>query len=135
MSQRLANRLFGDAGAALGRSVSLDRLPYAVIGVMPAEFRFPLRGIPYVQEAELWVPMSFTKDELTDRGDNFNYSVIVRRRAGVSPEEETADTKRVLAISRARYPAAFPREAELVPDIVPPRRAAVVDPMAALRQE
>ncbi len=119
LSQRLANRLFGDAGAALGRSVSLDRLPYTVIGVMPAEFRFPLRGIPYVQEAELWVPVSFTKDELADRGDNFNYSVIARRRAGITPEQEAADAKRVLAISRAQYPATFPREAELVPDIVP----------------
>ena len=119
LGQRLASRLFGDPGAALGRSVSLDRVPYTVIGVMPTAFRFPLRGLPYASEAELWLPMSFTKGELTQRGDNFNYSVIARLKAGVLPEAEAADTKRVLSISRAQYPPSFPKEAELVPEIAP----------------
>ena len=119
LSLRLADRLFGGPGAAVGRSVSLDRLPYTVIGVMPSDFRFPLRGLPYVQEAELWVPVSFTKEELAGRGDNYNHSVIVRCKEGVLPEAEAADTRRVLAISKEQYPASFPREAELVPEIVP----------------
>jgi putative ABC transport system permease protein len=119
LSERLASRVFGSAGAALGRSVSLDRWPYTVIGVMPAEFRFPLRGLPFVRDADLWVPMSFTPEELADRGDNFNYSVIVRRKAGTAPEREAAEAKRVLALSRAQYPAGFPPGVEMIPEIVP----------------
>jgi len=114
----LATRLFGGAQAALGRSVSLDRVPYTVIGVMPADFRFPLRGIPGARDAELWVPISFTAEELEDRGDNFNYSVVVRRRPEVGPEQEAVDARRVLAISRAQYPRDF-EGGELLAEIVP----------------
>ena len=46
LSTRLATRLFGGPREALDRTVSLDRVPYTVIGVMPEEFRFPLRGLP-----------------------------------------------------------------------------------------
>jgi predicted permease len=119
LSERTATRLFGNGPAALGRGVSLAGVGYTVIGVMPADFRFPLRGLPTTRDAELWVPMSFTPGELGDRGDNFNYSVIVRRRPEVSPEQEAADAKRVLAISRAQYPPQMPANVELLPDIQP----------------
>jgi putative ABC transport system permease protein len=119
VSARLSGRLFGPGEPVLGRTVSLDRLPYTVIGVMPAEFRFPLRGIPTARDAELWVPMSFTGEELRDRGDNYDISVLARRRPRISPEQEEADAKRVLAISRAQYPPNFPAAAEILPEIVP----------------
>jgi putative ABC transport system permease protein len=119
LSARLATRLFGSASAALGGGLSLDRVAYTVIGVMPLDFRFPLRGIPGARDAELWVPMSFTEPELSDRGDNFNYSVIVRRRPEVTPEQERADAKRVLALSRAQYPPSMPANVEILPDIMP----------------
>jgi predicted permease len=119
LSARLAVRLFGGMETPLGRTVSLDRVPYTVIGVMPAAFRFPLRGIPGATDADLWVPMSFTPDELQDRGDNFDYSVVVRRKPGLTPEAELADAQRVLAISRAQYPGTFPKELVIVPEIVP----------------
>jgi putative ABC transport system permease protein len=117
LSERLAVRLFGSGAAAVGRGLSLEGVGYTVIGVMPADFRFPLRGIPGARDAELWTPMSFTERELGDRGDNFNYSVIVRRRPEVSPEQEKADARRVLAISRAQYAPTFPANVEILPDI------------------
>jgi putative ABC transport system permease protein len=119
LSARLATRLFGGPREALDRTVSLDRVPYTVIGVMPEEFRFPLRGLPGGGRRDLWLPISFTTDELADRGDNFNYPVIARRKPGIAPEQVLADAKRVLAISRAQYPATFPAHAELLPEIVP----------------
>ena len=117
LSERLAVRLFGSGAAAVGRGLSLEGVGYTVIGAMPADFRFPLRGIPGARDAELWTPMSFTKGELEDRGDNFNYSVIVRRRPEISPEQEKADARRVLAISRAQYPASIPANVQILPDI------------------
>ncbi len=116
----LARRLFGGANAAVGKVISLDRQPYQVIGVMPPSFRFPLRGMSSTAApAELWVPISFTRDELAARGDNFNHAVITRRAPGVSSAQALEDTRRVLAISRASYPAMYPKEAQLVPEIVP----------------
>ena len=44
--------------------ILLDRKPYIVIGVMPRDFEFPL--VPgHLSNSELWVPMSFTEQELT----------------------------------------------------------------------
>ena len=42
----------------VGRTVLLDRQPYTVIGVMPRNFQFPIRGERWNGDpAELWVPL------------------------------------------------------------------------------
>ena len=50
LSDGLAARLFGDPLAAVGRELRLDGLARTVVGVLPADFAFPLMA-----EAELWV--------------------------------------------------------------------------------
>lgn len=52
------SEVFEEAATWLGR-------PYVVIGVMPASFVFPPRGLPE-QSAELWIPLSLTAVELKD---------------------------------------------------------------------
>ncbi len=47
----------------LGAKILLDRKPYVVIGVMPRNFEFPL-VTGQLNRTELWVPMSFTAQEL-----------------------------------------------------------------------
>ena len=76
-------RFGGDPGV-VGRSVMLDGQPYTVVGVMPATFEFPPRGLPEYQPADLWIPMALTKEELTDLGDNFQWGVIGRLKPGVT---------------------------------------------------
>src|SRR6202044_1784694 len=57
------SRFHGDP-AILGKKILLDRKPYVVIGVMPRNFEFPL--IPgHLNRSELWVPISFTAQELS----------------------------------------------------------------------
>ena len=65
--------------AVLGKTLRIDDVPYTVIGVMPASFRFPTKH-PLV-----WTPLVFTNDERTDlyrHADSID--MFVRLRPGVS---------------------------------------------------
>ncbi len=57
------NRFHRDPQIA-GATITLDRRNYTIVGVMPRSFEFPLRP-GRVGQAQLWVPMSFTADELS----------------------------------------------------------------------
>ncbi|MFZ0637612.1 MAG: ABC transporter permease [Candidatus Acidiferrales bacterium] len=52
MSERLWRRRFGAERGLIGKTITLNRQHYKVIGVMPASFWFPYRSDP----VELWVP-------------------------------------------------------------------------------
>ncbi|HKG95934.1 MAG TPA: ABC transporter permease [Gemmatimonadaceae bacterium] len=51
VSRTLADRELGGAAGVLGRAVQLNGEPYAVVGVLPDEWRYP-------ESAELWVPLA-----------------------------------------------------------------------------
>jgi len=51
-------RHMGADPAAIGRAIKLDGQLFTVIGVMPADFRFPYRS----PGAELWVPMALPRN-------------------------------------------------------------------------
>jgi predicted permease len=104
LSHGLWQRRFGGDRRVLGKTVTLDRLPYAVVGVMPAGFSFPLTGIDFAQPAEIWVPMAFTPEQLAARGDNFNYSVVARLKPGVSLARANADAALVAHRVEQTYP-------------------------------
>src|SRR5690348_3117833 len=55
---------FGLRPDVIGRTVTLDRVAYRVIGVMPQSFVFPLQAMNQGKAADLFVPMAFTKEEL-----------------------------------------------------------------------
>jgi len=66
LSYGLWQRRYAGDRSIIGRTVDLDRDPYTVLGVMPRNFIFPLRGPDGSDRpAELWVPMAFTETELT----------------------------------------------------------------------
>ncbi len=86
LSYGLWHGRFGGDLNVTGRRVLLDSQPYTVIGVMPRQFVFPPRGTPHTlaEPAGYWVPLSFTKDELADFVDDFDFGVVAHqgRRAG-----------------------------------------------------
>ena len=89
----------------IGTKVLLDRKPYIIIGVMPRGFEFPL--IPgQLNRAELWVPMSFTPQELSPpAAANWSYQMIGRLRPGISPTQAQSDADRVAKDIMRGYPA------------------------------
>ena len=97
------NRLHGDAHV-LGSRILLDRKPFIVIGVMPRDFEFPL--VPgHLNSSELWVPMSFTEHELTTGAASWNFNMVGRLKAGITPAQAQSDAERVAQATMRNYPA------------------------------
>jgi putative ABC transport system permease protein len=96
LSAELWRSKFGGDPGAIGKSVVLDRVPYEVVGVMPHDMPFPLRGPRFNSEpADVFVPISFTKEEREGFGTMYNHSVIARLRPGVTPTQAEADVRHV----------------------------------------
>ena len=126
-------RAFGGDDHIVGRTISINRVPHTVIGVMPARFEFPLRGLPFSQPAQLWVPIAFTKDELEGRGDNFNFGVIARLKPGVSAETANIDMMRTAAlVQKQGYPADAQADRAALEATATPLRDLVVGPTRSL---
>jgi predicted permease len=89
----------------LGTKLLLDRRPYVVIGVMPRNFEFPLQS-GQLNRVELWVPMSFTAQELTPQASaNWSYQMIGRLKPGLSAKQAQTDAERVAQEIMKNYPA------------------------------
>ena len=80
----------------LGKTIDLDRRPYAIIGVMPRDFEFPLDA-GRLSHRDLWVPMSFTTVEKNTEGENYDYGLLARLKPGVSMAQAQSDVDRVIA--------------------------------------
>src|SRR5262245_6549363 len=78
------NRFDSDPNVA-GKTVTINSQSYNVAGVMPAEFKFPIRNDP----VDLWV--SLGADPLIDARGRLNFSVIGRLKPYVkAPQAEVA---------------------------------------------
>jgi len=88
---------FGGAADAIGRSIELDSEPYTIVGVMPAEFRFPLPG------SDAYVPIGFDDKVMTQRGAHF-LRVLGRLKSGVSVARANDDLAGIMAELRRLYP-------------------------------
>jgi predicted permease len=89
---------FGGQTNVVGKDVQLDGTPYTVIGVMPAEFRFPLD----VHQA-LYTPLHMNPMWAKARGMHW-MQTVGRIRQGVSNEQARADLNRVMANLARAYP-------------------------------
>jgi predicted permease len=121
LSYQLWQSRFAGSTDVVGKTVELDRKLYLVIGVMPAQFEFPL--IRVAGEAELWVPMGLTPAELSDFGDNFDYSLIARLKPGVSVAQANSDVQSVARGILEGYPASMRGELNLSAVTIPLREA------------
>lgn len=91
----------------LGISIVLDRKPYSVIGVMPRGFEFPLQ-LGSLDQAQLWVPLSLSPDELSDQHSGFwGYRMIARLKDGVSLPQAVQDADRVAHEIMRDFPASM----------------------------
>jgi predicted permease len=98
------SRFHGDANV-LGSKILLYRKPYAVIGVMPRDFEFPLNP-GHANQSELWLPLSLQPEEFTAGGAaSWNSRMVGRLKPGITAEQAQSDAERVARETMRGYPA------------------------------
>ncbi len=97
------SRLHGDSNV-LGTKLLLDRKPYLVIGVMPRNFEFPLTP-GHLNNSQLWVPMSFTREEMgLGQAANWDFQMVGRLKRGIGFAQAQQDAQRVAEQTMRVYP-------------------------------
>lgn len=95
ISDSLWLRRFHRDPHVLGQVVELDRKAYSIVGVMPRGFEFPVRA-GRVNQAQVWVPMSLTPEELSDEAaGRWGFKIVARLKDGVTMEGAAQDAARV----------------------------------------
>lgn len=102
------HRRFGGDPAILGRVLALDGVPTEVVGILPASFRLPelaqlsppnLVGAPF----EFFRPMAW-RDDIRQSWGEYDNTVIVRVRDGVTADAAEAELKSVTTAEFAQAP-------------------------------
>ena len=76
----------GDRGV-INQTITLDNESYTVIGVMPPRFQFPHPSFSSGEPADVWVPLSYAPDQVTNRSGPYFLNVLARLKPGVSLEQ------------------------------------------------
>src|SRR5260370_13034752 len=110
----------------LGASIMLDRKPYSVIGVMPRGFEFPLQ-LGRLYQAQLWVPLSLSPDEISDQHSGFwGYHMIARLKDGASLSQTAQDADPLAHQIMRDFPASM-SAIQIQGDVRPLRETVVAD--------
>ncbi|HEY1498161.1 MAG TPA: ABC transporter permease [Acidobacteriaceae bacterium] len=100
------NRYHGDPGV-VGKTMVLDRRTYSIIGVMPRDFEFPMQA-GRLNQAEVWVPLSMTAEELSENNlGAWAYRMVGRLKDGVTSRQAAEDTNRVAQQVMRDFPASM----------------------------
>ena len=88
---------FGSDPNIVGKTITLNRKVFTVVGVMPADFNYPYNG------GEMWTPLVFNKDDLHNRGSHY-LRVIGLLKPGVSLAQAQGDLRAVAARAQQQFP-------------------------------
>lgn len=102
LGESVWRRDFNADPGVLGSAVTLDGEPYVVIGVLPATFGYPRRGVAF------WTAMRFAPSRFEDRDDNHLY-VIGRLADGVPLERARSEMTGIMAGLESQFPESYER--------------------------
>lgn len=88
LGYELAQTLFGQPAACIGKTIRMEGMAFTVIGVMPPRFDFPKR-------AQAWIPLELLPDP-SGRSAH-NYRILGRLKRGISLRGAQADMDIVAA--------------------------------------
>ncbi len=98
----LWQRRFAGIPGIVGHSIHVDGIAYTIVGVMPADFRFPNR------DTELWVPIAFSTHQYSDdeRGSHW-LSVLARLGPNVTEQQASAELRSIANDVRVEHPTFY----------------------------
>jgi putative ABC transport system permease protein len=106
ISHNFWQKQFGGDANVLGRTLTMDRRPHTIIGVLPAGFQFPIQTDPlelYITFAEDAATSDGSKPQTEQRG-NHSLESIARMKPGVSIAQAQADLENIAAAMEKQYP-------------------------------
>ncbi|MBO0723389.1 MAG: ABC transporter permease, partial [Blastocatellia bacterium] len=102
LSHSVWRRRFNADPGLLGRTITLNDIPYAVVGILPPGCHFPeIRE--EINETELWTPLELGRWLRTDRGAPF-LSIFARLKPGYSVEAAQAELNLIARRSEESHP-------------------------------
>jgi putative ABC transport system permease protein len=81
----------------VGKTITLNRKPFTVVGVMPADFNYPYNG------GELWTPLIFDREEQHNRQSHY-LRVIGLLKPGVTPAQAQSDIGAIAKRAQQQFP-------------------------------
>jgi predicted permease len=105
-------RRFGGDAAAVGRNVTLNDVPFTIVGVAPVEFF----GVQPGRAVDLWLPLHSEKQVLPDSdwGRTSWYLLVMGRlKPGISRSEALANLQVIFRQSVLEGVRALPKDAEI----------------------
>jgi predicted permease len=114
-------RRYGSDPAILGKTISLNGMPYDVVGVMPRSFSLPREVMPTLdgaEQAEVLLPLPLPADAAQNR-DHEDYNIVGKLRPGVSVKQAQAEMDTITARLRQDHPEVYPPNGGLTFGIVP----------------
>jgi predicted permease len=98
LSYEVWQRDFSADPTVIGHMARLDGHPYTIIGIMPADFRYPLG-----QRNAVYTPLHANPEWIKSRGNHW-LRTIGRMKPGVSRQQAQGDLQRVFADMGRAYP-------------------------------
>lgn len=110
LSQELWQRRFGSDPDLLGSTITLDQIPYTVVGILPSGFRLQSEIVTVVVGGtdlglrDVWVPIGQAGSRLQSDGNAFE--VLGRLAPGVGLTQARAEADAILAAAPGESPMA-----------------------------
>lgn len=99
LSHSLWQRRFAADDNVIGRSIMLDGVGHTVVGVMPQGFNYP------DNETQLWKPMAFAADDLSENSRGSHYlDVIARTKPGVTLAQANTELASIAKQMQKEHP-------------------------------
>lgn len=97
MMESLWRTRFGGDSTLVGKTITLDDESYQVVGIAPTDAIYP-------SKTDLWFPFAFNPADLVDNRGAVYLSAVARLKAGVVPEQATAEVQKIAQQLSTQYP-------------------------------
>lgn len=97
LAYRIWQRRYSGDRSVVGRNLQLDGESYTVVGVMPANFEFPINVY------DLWAPWTFSAKELANRRDHGTI-IYTRLRAGATTQQAQSELDALAHAVAGQFP-------------------------------
>jgi len=134
LSHGMWERHYGADPRIIGQAVTLNGLPYEVVGIMPPSFSLPREVLPTLggaEQADILLPLPLPADAAQNR-DHEDYNIMGKLKPGVSTAQAQAEMDTITARLRHDHPQTYPPNGGLTFGIVPLLEQVVGDARPAL---